>query len=108
MSKMGMSLCVLGWAEGFKSIGNAANALWPRTVIDTAALAMLGGVIRPELCRKVDIVADAAHVILSKPSRLCSGNFFIDEDVLAKAGIVDLTGYAVVSGSRPMTDFFLD
>jgi citronellol/citronellal dehydrogenase len=108
MSKMGMSLCMLGWAEEFKSIGIAANALWPRTVIDTAALAMLGGVIRPEHCRKVDIVADAAHAILTKSSCHCSGNFFIDEDVLAKEGIVDLSSYAVVPGSQPMTDLFLD
>jgi citronellol/citronellal dehydrogenase len=108
MSKMGMSLCVLGWAEEFKSIGIAANALWPRTVIDTAALAMLGGVIRPEHCRKVDIVADAAHAILTKSSRQCSGNFFIDEDVLVKEGIVDLSSYAVVPGSKPVTDLFLD
>jgi citronellol/citronellal dehydrogenase len=108
MSKMGMSLCVLGWAAEFKDIGIAANALWPRTVIDTAALAMLGGIIKPEHCRKVDIVADAAHAILTKPSRHCSGNFFIDEDVLAKEGIVDLSAYAVVPGGQPMTDLFLD
>jgi citronellol/citronellal dehydrogenase len=108
MSKMGMSLCVLGWAEEFKGIGIAANALWPRTVIATAALAMLGGVIRPEHCRKVAIVADAAHAILTQPARHCSGNFFIDEDVLAKAGLVDFSGYAVVPGSQPMTDLFLD
>jgi len=108
MSKMGMSLCVLGWAEEFRSIGIAANALWPRTVIDTAALAMLGGIIKPEHCRRVDIVADAAHAVLTKPARQCSGNFFIDEVVLAKAGIFDLSGYAVVPGSQPMTDLFLD
>ena len=108
MSKMGMSLCVLGWAEEFRSNGIAANALWPRTVIDTAALAMLGGIIKPEHCRKVDIVADAAHAILTKPSRHCSGNFFIDEDVLAKEGITDLSAYAVVPGSQPKTDLFLD
>ena len=105
---MGMSLCVLGWAEEFRSLGIAANALWPRTVIDTAALAMLGGIIKPEHCRKVDIVADAAHAILTNPSRHCSGNFFIDEDVLAKEGITDLSAYAVVPGSQPMTDLFLD
>ncbi len=107
MSKMGMSLCVLGWAEEFKDIGIAANALWPRTVIDTAALAMLGGAIKPEHCRKVEIVADAAHAILSKPSGQCSGNFFIDEDVLAREGVTDFLTYAVVPGSTPMTDLFL-
>ena len=108
MSKMGMSLCVLGWAEEFKDIGIAANALWPRTVIDTAALAMLGGMIKPEHCRKPEIVADAAHAILIKPSRQCTGNFFIDDEVLAKEGIADLSPYAVVPGSTPMTDLFLD
>jgi citronellol/citronellal dehydrogenase len=65
-------------------------------------------VIRPEHCRKVDIVADAAHAILTKSSRQCSGNFFIDEDVLVKEGIVDLSSYAVVPGSKPVTDLFLD
>ena len=108
MSKMGMSLCVLGWAEEFKDIGIAANALWPRTVIDTAALAMLGGMIKPEHCRKAEIVADAAHAILIKPSRQCTGNFFIDDEVLAKEGIADLSPYAVVPGSTPMTDLFLE
>ena len=108
MSKMGMSLCVLGWAEEFKYLGIAANALWPRTVIDTAALAMLGGLIKPEHCRKPEIVADAAYAILTKPSRHCTGNFFIDDEVLAKEGITDLSSYAVVPGSTPMTDLFLE
>jgi citronellol/citronellal dehydrogenase len=107
MSKMGMSLCVLGWAEEFRSIGIAANALWPRTVIDTAALAMLGGVIKPEHCRKVEIVADAAHAILCRPSRSCSGNFFIDDEVLAAEGVADFASYAVVAGATPMPDLFL-
>ena len=107
MSKMGMSLCVLGWAEEFRDIGIAANALWPRTVIDTAALAMLGGVIKPEHCRKVDIVADAAYAILTKPARQCTGNFFIDDEVLRAEGVKDFSHYAVVAGSEPMTDLFL-
>ena len=107
MSKMGMSLCVLGWAEEFRSVGIAANALWPRTVIDTAALAMLGGVIRPEHCRKVDIVADAAYVILNRLARLCTGNFFIDDEVLTAEGVKDFSSYAVVPGATPMTDLFL-
>lgn len=107
MSKMGMSLCVLGWAEEFKAIGIAANALWPRTVIDTAALAMLGGIIKPEHCRKVNIVADAAYAIFNRPARQCTGNFFIDEEVLAAEGIKDFSSYAVVPGATPMTDLFL-
>lgn len=108
ISKMNMSLLVLGWAEEFKSIGIAANALWPRTIIDTAALAMLGGVIKPEHCRKVDIVADAAHAILTRPSRQYTGNFFIDEEVLKQEGLSDFSRYAVVQGTTPMTDLFLD
>ncbi|WP_196503486.1 SDR family oxidoreductase [Aestuariivirga litoralis] len=108
ISKMGMSLCVLGWAEEFRDIGIAANALWPRTIIETAALAMLGGIIKPEHCRKPDIVADAAHAILTKLARECTGNFFIDDEVLAKEGITDLSGYSGVPGSTPMRDLFLD
>ena len=107
MSKMGMSFCVLGWAEEFRSIGIAANALWPRTVIDTAALAMLGGVIKPEHCRKVDIVADAAYAIFNSSAKHCTGNFFIDEEVLAAEGMKDFSHYNVVAGSVPMTDLFL-
>ena len=108
ISKMNMSLLTLGWAEEFKDIGIAANALWPRTIIDTAALAMLGGVIKPEHCRKVEIVSDAAHAILTKPARQCTGNFFIDEDVLKQEGVKDFASYAVVAGSTPVTDLFLD
>ena len=107
MSKMGMSLCILGWAEEFRSIGIAANALWPRTVIDTAALAMLGGVIKPEHCRRVDIVADAAYAILNRPAKTCSGNFFIDDEVLMTEGVRDFSSYAVVLGATPITDLFL-
>jgi len=107
MSKMGMSLCILGWAEEFRDLGIAANALWPRTVIDTAALAMLGGIIKPEHCRTVDIVADAAHAILVRPARKCSGNFFIDDEVLTAEGVTDFSHYNVVPGSKPMPDLFL-
>lgn len=108
MSKMGMSLCVLGWAAEFRAAGIAANALWPRTIIDTAALAMLGGVIKPEHCRTPDIVADAAHAILTRPAHHCTGNFFIDEDVLAEEGVTDLSAYAVVPGGSPLTDLFVE
>ena len=107
MSKMGMSFCVLGWAEEFKSIGIAANALWPRTVIDTAALAMLGGIIKPQHCRTPEIVADAAYAIFNRPAKTCSGNFFIDDEVLAAEGISDFSSYLVVAGSTPMADLFL-
>jgi citronellol/citronellal dehydrogenase len=107
ISKYGMSLCVLGMAEEFRGDGIAINALWPRTVIATAALAMLGGWVQPESCRKPEIVADAAHVILTRDSRCCTGNFYIDEDVLAEAGVTDLDKYAVQPSTPLMTDLFL-
>jgi citronellol/citronellal dehydrogenase len=107
MSKYGMSLCVLGMAEEFKDDGIAINALWPRTVIATAALAMLGGVTRPERCRKPEIMADAAHVLLTRDSRCCTGNFYIDEDVLREAGVTDFEPYAVQPGQPLQTDLFL-
>jgi citronellol/citronellal dehydrogenase len=108
ISKMAMSLCVLGWAEEFREAGIAANALWPRTVIDTAALAMLGGAIKPHHCRTPEIVADAAHAVLTRPARECSGNFFIDEAVLAQEGVADLSGYAVDPKGPLLPDIFVD
>lgn len=108
IAKYGMSLCVLGMAEEFKDRGIAVNALWPRTVVATAALAMLGGAIKPENCRKPEIVADAAHAILTRDSRSHTGNFYIDEDVLREEGITDLEKYAVQPGQRLMTDLFLE
>ncbi|HSS52658.1 MAG TPA: NAD(P)-dependent oxidoreductase [Thermoanaerobaculia bacterium] len=107
MSKYGMSLCVLGMAEEFKDDGIAVNALWPRTVIATAALAMLGGLTPPERCRKPEIMADAAHVLLTRDSRCCTGNFYIDEDVLREAGVTDFEQYAVQPGQPLQTDLFL-
>ena len=108
MSKYGMSMCVLGMAEELREQGLAVNALWPRTAIATAALAMLGGAVRPEHCRKPEIVADAAHWILTRPSREVTGQFFIDDEVLAKAGVTDLDRYAVAPGQPLFTDFFVD
>jgi citronellol/citronellal dehydrogenase len=108
IAKYGMSLCVLGMAEEFKGRGIAVNALWPRTVIATAALAMLGGAIKPENCRKPEIVADAAHAILTRDSRSHTGNFYIDEDVLREEGVADLEKYAVQPGQRLLTDLFLE
>jgi citronellol/citronellal dehydrogenase len=107
MAKYGMSLCVLGMAEEFKADGIAVNALWPRTAIATAALAMLGGAIRPEGCRKPEIVADAAHVLLTRDSRCCTGNFYIDDEVLAAAGVTDFDRYAVEPGAELYPDFFV-
>ncbi|HEY0514307.1 MAG TPA: NAD(P)-dependent oxidoreductase [Thermoanaerobaculia bacterium] len=107
ISKYGMSLCVLGMAAEFKADGIAVNALWPRTVIATAALAMLGGIAPPEKCRKPEIMADAAHVILTRDSREATGTFYIDEDVLREAGVTDFERYAVSPGQPLRTDLFL-
>jgi citronellol/citronellal dehydrogenase len=107
ISKYGMSLCVLGLAEEFKGDGIAINALWPRTVIATAALAMLGGITPPEKCRRPEIVADAAHVVLTRDSRCCTGAFYIDEDVLREAGVTDFERYAVAPGQTLHRDLFL-
>ena len=108
LSKYGMSLCVLGMAEEFRAQGIGVNALWPRTVIATAALAMLGGRVKPEQCRTPQILADAAHAILTRDSRSCTGNFFIDDEVLSDEGVTDLSGYAVAPGHDLYPDLFLD
>ena len=108
MSKYGMSMCVLGMSEEFKRDGIAVNALWPRTAIDTAALQMIPG-IDTDFCRKPEILADAAYEILNRPSAETTGNFFIDDVVLASIGITDLDKYSVVPGTKDfLLDFFLD
>ncbi len=108
MAKYGMSLCVLGMAAEFKKDGVAANALWPRTAIATAAIEFeLGGKAMLKHCRTADIVADAAHAILTRTSRAATGNFYIDDEVLAAEGKTDLTGYAVQAGQPLLLDFFL-
>ena len=107
MAKYGMSMCVLGHAAEFRQYGIAVNALWPRTVIQTAALQMIPG-IKPEHCRTPEIVADAAYQILLADAKTTTGNFFIDEEVLKEAGVTDLGKYSVVTGSRElMPDLFL-
>jgi citronellol/citronellal dehydrogenase len=108
MAKYGMSMCVLGLAEEFRAQGVAINALWPRTVIATAAISMLGGTVKPENCRKPDIVADAAYIILTRDSRLYTGRFFIDEKVLREAGTTDFTPYAVDPNGALLPDLFLE
>lgn len=108
LSKMGMSLVVLGLAEEFRPFGIRVNALWPRTVIETAALNMLGGAVEPRECRKPEIVADAAHWILTSPYET-SGHFFLDEEALRQAGVEDLRVYNVdPSNDRLLPDIFLD
>ena len=108
MAKYGMSLCVLGMAEEFRDQGVAVNALWPRTVIATAAVMnLLGGEEVMRHSRKPEIMADAAQTILTRPSRQCTGNFFIDEDVLTAAGITNFDHYAVTPGDKLFPDLFL-
>jgi len=108
MAKYGMSMCVLGMSEEFRRDGIAVNALWPRTAIDTAALAMIPGV-DIAACRTPEILADAAYAIFTRPAKECTGNFFIDDEVLASEGITDLDKYSVVPGTTDfLADFFLD
>jgi citronellol/citronellal dehydrogenase len=108
MAKYGMSMCVLGMSEEFKRDAIAVNALWPRTAIDTAALAMIPG-IDTNACRTPEILADTAYIILNRDSKECTGNFFVDDEVLASEGITDLDKYAVVPGTTDfLLDFFLD
>ena len=106
MAKYGMSMCVLGMAPEFAADGIAINALWPRTVIHTAALAMIPGV-DPERCRTPAIMADAAHAVLTTPSRQRTGQFLIDENVLREAGVTDFDVYAVKAGMDLLPDLFL-
>ncbi len=108
MSKYNMSMIAYGLSAELKKDRVAANTLWPRTTIATAAVQnLLGGEMLIKMSRTPDILADAAYYILSKSSSVCTGNFFIDEDVLAKEGITDLSKYSVVPGAQLYTDLFL-
>ena len=108
MAKFGMSLCVLGMAEEFREEGVAVNALWPKSTIATAAVMnLLGGQDLVDRSRTPEIVADAAHAVLTRPSRECTGNYFIDEEVLRAEGVTDFEKYAVKPGMELMPDFFL-
>jgi citronellol/citronellal dehydrogenase len=109
IAKYGMSMCVLGMAEEFRGQGIAINALWPRTLIATAALAMIPGMNEKlDGCRKPEILADAAQVILTRDARQATGNFYIDDEVLAAAGVTDLSRYAVTPGAALLPDIFID
>lgn len=107
MAKYGMSFCTFAMSEEFKKEGIAVNSLWPRTAIATAAIQMLGGEAMMQRARKPEIMADAAYYILQRPSRECSGNFFIDDEVLAAEGITELDSYALTPGVELAPDFFL-
>ena len=109
MAKYGMSMCVLGMAGEFREQGIAVNGLWPRTTIATAAVQnLLGGDELTRRSRTPAIMGDAAHVILTKPSREFTGNFCIDDEVLATVGITDLSKYAVDPSSELAPDFFVE
>lgn len=108
LTKYNMSMMTIGWAKEFAKDRIAANSLWPRTTIDTAAVRnLLGGAMLANMSRTVDILADAAYYILRQSSTECSGNLFIDEQVLAKEGITDLEKYSVVPGAHLYTDLFV-
>jgi citronellol/citronellal dehydrogenase len=108
MSKYNMSMMAIGFAEELKPFRIAANALWPRTTIATAAVMnLLGGQMLINMSRTPEIIADAAYAILKRPSSTCTGNLYLDEDVLAEEGVTDLSGYSVVPGATLYTDLFL-
>jgi citronellol/citronellal dehydrogenase len=108
MAKYGMSMCTLGHAGEFRPLGIAVNSLWPRTAIKTAALQMIPG-IEFDACRTPEILADAAYLILTSDAKTTSGNFFIDDALLAEHGVVDLERYSVKPGTTKFVpDFFVD
>ena len=108
MAKYGMSMCTLGHAAEFGPHGIAVNSLWPRTAIATAALQMIPGVDISR-CRKPEILADAAYLVLTSDARSVTGNFFIDDVLLAERGVRDLERYSVTPGTKEFVpDFFVD
>ena len=108
ISKYDMTMIALGLAAEMKKYGIAANALWPRTTIATAAVQnLLGGDMLMKMSRTPEILADAAFYILSRPAETCTGNCFIDEEVLASEGITDLDKYSVIPGAKLYPDLFL-
>ena len=109
ITKFSMSMMAIGWASELKQYRIASNALWPRTTIDTAAVRnLLGGEVLAKMSRTTDILADSAFYILNKPSAECTGNCFIDEDVMANEGITDLSHYSVVPGANLYRDLYVD
>jgi citronellol/citronellal dehydrogenase len=103
-----MSLCTLGMAQEFRPDGIAVNSLWPLTKIDTAAVRnLLGGAPVAEVSRSPEILADAAYAILTKPSRECTGNFFIDEELLRTEGVTDFSRYSSLPQDRLAVDLFV-
>lgn len=108
MAKYGMSMCTLGMSAEFARHGIAVNSLWPLTPVDTAAVRnLLGGEAVVKMSRKPDIMADAAHAVLTRDSKTCTGNFFIDELVLAQEGVSDFAPYAYDENAQLAADFFV-
>ena len=108
MAKFGMSMCTLGMSAEFASAGIAVNSLWPLTTIDTAAVRnLLGGNTVAAMSRSPEIMADAAHAILTRPSGEATGNFYIDEEVLRAEGITDFSHYAPGAKGALAGDFFV-
>ncbi len=108
ISKYSMSMVAIGMSAEYKKYNIAVNCLWTKTAINTAALSMLGGFVTPDQCRNPDIVSDAAHLILLNKSKECTGNFFIDEEVLRNSGETNFDKYAVKPGNKLFEDLFLD
>jgi len=109
VAKYGMSLLALGFAEEFRDAGIASNALWPRTLVATAAVQnLLGGDQAMSRARRPEIYADSAYAILNRPSRECTGNTFLCEDVLAEEGVTDFSKYAYVDGADLQVDLYVD
>lgn len=108
ITKYNMSMMTIGWAREFKKDKIGVNSLWPRTTIDTAAVRnLLGGETLAKMSRTTAIIADAAYFILRQPSTECTGNLFVDEQVLEKEGITELDSYSVVPGAKLYNDLFL-
>ena len=104
-----MSMCALGFAAELREAGIASNALWPRTIIATAAVQnLLGGDEAMARARRPELYADAAYAIVTRPSRECTGNTFLCEDVLAEEGVTDFSPYMYVEGGEPIVDLFVD
>jgi citronellol/citronellal dehydrogenase len=109
IAKYGMSLCTLGMSAEFAEDGIAFNSLWPRTLIATAAVQnLLGGDEAMKRARTPDVYADSAYAVLNRPSRECTGNFFLCEDVLVEEGVTDFSRYSAVEGAVPQVDLYVD
>ena len=109
LAKMGMSFATIGLSEEFRDMGIGANGLWPRTAIDTAAIRFeLGGDSMTKYCRTVEIMGDATHAILTRDAKVCTGNFFIDDEILTEESVTDLSYYSIEPKQPLLLDFYLD